>query len=539
MVGWHLLVTHPQRELEKEGMKHMFRKKVLISLVILYIVGVAGMALGADAPKYIFYFIGDGMGPAQRQAAQYFHKVETQNPDAKLVMNSLPHSALVTTHADNTLITDSAAAGTAMATGYKTTNAVIAKLPDGRDVKTIAEAAREKGYAVGIATSVRITHATPAAFSAHNMSRSRENEIAIDQVNSGFEYYAGGGYRHFVAKENPQGLKSKRKDDRDLVAELKDKGYTTFVGENSRDAFRALTPQKGQKVFAALAYSALAYEIDRRNSLAGPNAMPSLAELTDKGIEVLANQDKPFFFMVEGGKIDWAAHCHDAAATIWDTLAFDDAIAKAFDFYQKHPKETLIIVAADHETGGMAMGISMDSKGYFLKLGELLKVKVSTEDVLSGVYPKLYKEHQDKSVRQGLFFDYLAENFGLTDLTPGERDMLIKAMETEHKNQTLPSAEQITYGYAFSPTMIAVGHLVSYRARLNWTSYVHTASLVSLSAIGSGAEKFSGFMDNTGIPKTLASIIGVKLSEFPVTSSKAMLGETVGPSEKYTKVPYL
>lgn len=521
-------------------MKHtLLRKKILICLVVWYLVGVAGIALGADAPKYVFYFIGDGMGSAQRQVAQYFHKVETQNPDARLVMNSFPQSALVTTHADNTLITDSAAGGTALATGYKTTNAVISKLPDGRDVKTIAEAVREKGYAVGIATSVRITHATPAAFSAHNMSRSMENEIAIDQVNSGFEYYAGGGYRHFVAKENPQGLKSKRNDDRDLVAELKDKGYNTFVGENSRDTFRAFTPKKGDKVFAALAYSALGYEIDRRNSVEAPNAMPSLAELTDKGIDVLAAQDKPFFFMVEGGKIDWAAHCHDAAATIWDTLAFDDAIARAFDFYQKHPKETLIVVAADHETGGMTMGISMDSKGYFLKLAELLKVKVSTEDVLSGVYPKLYKEQQDKSVRQGLFLDYLAENFGLTDLTSGEREMLIKAMETEDKNQTLPLEEQITYGYSYSPTMIAVGHIVSYRTRLNWTSYVHTASLISLSAIGSGSEAFSGFMDNTGIPKKLAKIIGVKLSEFSVTTPKAMLGETVGPNEQDAKVPYL
>ncbi|MCG8633888.1 MAG: alkaline phosphatase [Desulfobacterales bacterium] len=521
-------------------MKHrLLSKKVLAGLLVWCILGVAGIAFGADAPKYVFYFIGDGMGPAQRQAAQYFRKVETQNPDAGLVMDGFPQSALVTTHADNTLITDSAAGGTALATGYKTTNAVIAKLPDGRDVKTIAEAVREKGYAVGIATSVRISHATPAAFSAHNMSRSMENEIAVDQVNSGFEYYAGGGYRHFVAKDNPQGLKSKRKDDRDLVAELQEKKYTTFVGENSRDAFRALTPKKGEKVFAALAYSALAYEIDRKNSPAGPNAMPSLAELTDKGIEVLAAQEKPFFFMVEGGKIDWAAHCHDAAATIWDTLAFDDAIARAFDFYKKHPKETLIIVAADHETGGMAMGISMDSKGYFLKLAELLKVKVSTEDVLSGVYPKLYKEHQDKAVRQGLYLEYLAENFGLTDLTPGERDMLVQAMETEDKNQTLPSAEQTTYGYAYSPTMIAVGHLVSYRARLNWTSYVHTASLVSLSAMGPGAEEFSGFMDNTGIPKALAKIIGVKLSDFPATASKAMLGETVGPVKKYVKVPYL
>ena len=517
----------------------LFRKTLMTLLFTWCIFGFTGAAFGAGAPKYVFYFIGDGMGPAQLQAAQYFHKVETQNPDANLVMNSFPQSALVSTHADNTLITDSAAGGTALATGYKTTNGVVAKLPDGSDVKTIAEAAREKGYAVGIATSVRITHATPAAFSAHNMSRSAENDIAVDQINSGFEYFAGGGYRHFVAKGNAEGLKSKRKDERDLVAELKNKGYTTFVGDKDRDAFRALAPKKGEKVFAALAYSALGYEIDRRNSPAGPNAMPSLAELTEKGIEVLEAQKKPFFFMVEGGKIDWAAHCHDAAATIWDTLAFDDAVAKAVDFYNKHPEETLIVVAADHETGGMAMGISMDSKGYFLKLSELLKVKASTEDVLAGVYPKLYKERQDKAVRQGLFLDYLAKDFGLTDLTEGERKMLVDAMETEDNNQTAPAEEQITYGYSYSPTMIAVAHLISYRARLNWTSYVHTASLITVSAKGAGTESFSGFMDNTGIPKTLASIIGVSLSKAPAPVAKAMLGDTVGPNEKYAKIPYI
>lgn len=521
-------------------MKHtLFGKKVMLILMAWCCLGFTGLAMGAGAPKYVFYFIGDGMGPAQLQAAQYFHKVETQNPDARLVMNTFPESALVSTHADNTLITDSAAGGTALATGYKTTNGVIAKLPDGRDVKTIAEALKENGYAVGIATSVRITHATPAAFSAHNMSRSMENDIAVDQINSGFEYFAGGGFRHFVAKGNAQGLKSKRKDDRDLVAELKEKGYTTFVGEKQRDDFRALTPKKGEKVFAALSYSALAYEIDRRNSPAGPNATPSLAELTEKGIDVLEAQEKPFFFMVEGGKIDWAAHCHDAAATIWDTLALDAAVAKAVDFYKKHPDDTLIIVAADHETGGMAMGISMDSKGYFLNLSELLKVKVSTEDVLSGVYPRLYKEYQDKSVRQGLFLDFLVENFGLSDLTAGEKEMLVNAMETEDKNQTTPDEEQVTYGYSYSPTMIAVGHLVSYRARLNWTSYVHTAALISIAAMGPGTDAFSGFMDNTGIPRTLASILGVSLSQVTAASPKAMLGETVGPNEKYAKIPYI
>ncbi|MCG8531809.1 MAG: alkaline phosphatase, partial [Desulfovibrionales bacterium] len=188
--------------------------------VSVFLVLTATAAFAATAPKYVFYFIGDGMGPAQRQSAQYFKKVETQDPSARLIMNSLPISALVTTHSDNTMITDSAAGGTALATGFKTTNGVVGKLPDGTDVKSIAEAARDAGYAVGLATTTRITHATPAAFSAHNMSRGNENEVALDQLASDFDYLAGGGFRHFVAQGNAQGLKSKRRDGRDLVAEF-------------------------------------------------------------------------------------------------------------------------------------------------------------------------------------------------------------------------------------------------------------------------------------------------------------------------------
>lgn len=526
---------------------YLCSKNVIRSVVLSVSVALVAPAISAaedpamnavDAPKYVFYFIGDGMGPAQRQSAEYFHKIETKNPEAKLLMNSFPTSALVTTHSDNTIITDSAAGGTALATGFKTTNGVISKLPDGTDIKTIAEAARDAGYAVGLATTTRITHATPASFSAHNMSRGNENAVAIDQLNSNFDYLAGGGFRHFVAKGNNEGLKSKRKDNRDLVAEFEAKGYTTFIGDKTRDDFRAYSPKKGDKVIAPLAYSALGMEIDRRFSTQKENAMPALSELTAKGIEVLAAQQKPFFMMVEGGRIDYAAHTNDAAGTIYDTLALDNAIAEAYEFYKKHPKETLIVVAADHETGGMAMGISLDSKGYFLNLDELLKVKVSVEDVLMYVYPEMVKDYPEANKRHEAYLDFVAKNFGLADLNPRELKKLQSAMNIEDRNQTVSPEQQINYGYAYTPTMIAVAHLVSERARISWTSYVHTSSLIALSAIGPHSEQFNGFKDNTDLPKIMAKIMGVKLSSFATKPSKALLGDTFGPNKKYSTMPY-
>lgn len=514
--------------------KKMFRTLIMAASLVL----LATVSFAAGTPKYVFYFIGDGMGPAQRQSAQYFYKIETNNPEAKLVMNSLPHSALVTTHSDNTIITDSGAGGTALASGFKTANGVVGKLPDGTNIKSIAEAAKEMGYAVGLATTTRITHATPAAFSAHNMSRSNENEIALDQLDSGFDYLAGGGFRHFVAKDNAQGLKSKRKDDRDLVAEFAAKGYTTFIGDDARDVFRSFHPQKGDKVLAPLAYSALGMEIDRRNSTQVENPMPALSELAAKGIEVLAAQEQPFFMMVEGGRIDYAAHCNDATGTIYDTLALDAAVAEAYDFYLQHPEDTLIVVAADHETGGMAMGISLDSKGYFLNLDELLKVKASVEDVLAYVYPQMVSDYPQLDARHQAYLNYVDEMFGLSDLNPRELAQLQSAMEIEDRNQQLPAEQQTNYGYAYTPTMIAVAHLVSERARVSWTSYVHTSSVITLSAIGAQSDRFDGFIDNIQIPRTLADVMNVQLSAFDTTPSKALLGETTGAQEKYSKIPY-
>lgn len=456
------------------------RKKLLLSGIL-----ALSMSAFAEGPKYIFYFIGDGMGAAQRQISEEYKK-GVMNKDGKLLMNSLPFSAITTTYSADTLITDSAAAGTALATGHKTNNGVIAKTPKGENLKTLLEIAQEQGRATGLVTTTRITHATPAVFASHNMDRDDENGIAEDYVKSNVDYFAGGGYRHFAGKDS--GLSSKRKDSRDLVKEFQEQGYKTFVGADSGKEFKKWKPKAGEKVFAAMEASHMPYEIDRNKK-----TTPSLKEMTDKGIELLQNDKDGFFMMVEGGRIDHASHANDVMGTIYDTIAFDDAIKSAYDFYRQHPKDTLIVVAADHETGGMGLGFGAN---YFLKLDELKNVKVSVEDVLQ----KAYTGDRDA------FFKYIGKNMGLSKLTAEEKTAIVKAMDLQDKNK---NASEMFGGY--SPVAIAVTHIISERSGMMWTSYAHTAVQVPLAAVGKDAQYFIGFKDNTDVAKLIAKSMGEEI----------------------------
>lgn len=449
---------------------------------------LAGMALMAATsfaqPKYIFYFIGDGMGAAQRQIAEEYKK-GVMKEDGKLLLNSLPFSAITTTYSADTLITDSAAAGTALATGHKTNNGYIAKDTKGKDLKTLLEMAQEDGKATGLVTTTRITHATPAVFASHNIDRDDENGIAEDYVKSNVDYFAGGGFRHFVKKGGE--LTSKRKDDRDLVKEFADKGYKTFVSESSIKDYKNWTPKEGEKAFVAIEASHMPYEIDRKPEV------PSLKYMTEKGIELLKQDKDGFFMMVEGGRIDHASHANDVMGTIYDTIAFDDAIKSAYEFYEKNPKDTLIVIAADHETGGMGLGFGAN---YFLKLNELKNVKVSVEDVLQ----KAYTGNRDE------YFKYIADNMGLKDLTVDEKAKIVKAMDLEDKDKN--ASEQ--FG-GYSPVAIATTHIISERSGMQWTSYAHTAVQVPLAAVGDGAEEFSGFKDNTDVAKLIGKAMGKEI----------------------------
>lgn len=455
-------------------------------IVLLSSLLLAGTAQAAT-PKYVFYFIGDGMGAAQRQVAEYYLQQQKKDPALRLAMDTLPVTGITTTHSADSLITDSAAAGTALAAGVKTNNGVIGLLPDGTKVTTLLEQARDHGMKTGIITSTRLTHATPASFISKNPDRDDENAIAEEFVASGVDYMAGGGYRHFINKAS--GLKSKRRDDKDLVTALTKAGYTTFISEKSTQNFMHYQPKAGEKVFGAFSASHLPYSLDE----ASKQATPSLAQLVDKGISLLSleGNKKGFFMMVEGGRIDHAGHAHDVAANIDDTLAMDDAVKTALNFYQKHPKETLIVVAADHETGGMGLGFG---KNYYLKLDQLAKVKQSIEDKTQKIY----------TGDRAAFYTTIGQQFGLTDLSANEKKIIEQALDVADKKDLTPDENQCG---EYDPAAIGVAHVISQRANIYWTTYAHTGVQVPLSAIGVEAQQFGGFKDNTEVAKTMAKIM--------------------------------
>ncbi|MGL4672899.1 MAG: alkaline phosphatase [Cetobacterium sp.] len=439
--------------------------------------------------KNVIYFIGDGLGPSQRQITEYY-KTEVLGQDGKLAMNSMPALGITTTHAADTLITDSAAAGTALATGFKTNNGMISMLPSGEKLKSLTDIAKNKDMKTGIITSTRLTHATPAVFVTTNSSRANEAEMAEDFVKANIDFYAGGGYRFFVPKTGE--FKSSRKDEKNVVKDLENNGYKTFIGEGSSKNLLSYTPKSNEKVFAALTNSHLPYEIDRVKD----NSTPSLAELTRKGIEVLSKENnKGFFLMVEGGRIDHASHAQDAVGTIMDTIAFDDAINVALEFYKNDPENTLIVVAADHETGGMGLGYG---NNYSLNLEALKNIKLSVEDKLQ----KAYKGNKEE------YFSYLDKELGLNNLTVVEKESIEKAIKAEDNKDT--TAINNSYG-GYAPTAISVAHIISQRAGLQWTSFAHTATQVPLSATGKTSENFVGFKDNTDVAKEIANSMGGKL----------------------------
>jgi len=475
----------------------------------------------SKAPKYIFYFIGDGMGLSQSNAAEaYLGALENSNGIKKLQLSTLPNQGFYTTYALDRFITGSAAAGTALATGHKTTINTISM--DGKrlnPLKTIAEMAKEKGYKVGIVSSVSIDHATPATFYAHQPTRNMYYKISLDLSKSGFNYFAGGGFKHpegdaDTSEKNSMsnfgmGASDKiEKKEPNSMAVAESRGYTIV---NTIKDFKNL--KKGDDKIIAIAPnlaggSALPYSIDQKNG-----ADISLADFTDKGITLLDNPNG-FFMMVEGGKIDWASHANDAATVIKEVIQFDNAVAEAMEFYQKHPEETLILVAADHETGGLALGFA--GNHYDSSFGLLQYQNISYEAFSDKI--ALYKKEHAKNYNIADGLNMVKEHFGLGDaskglqLSPFEnqqlKDAFAKSMNYDAK-MTKNDQFYLLYG-SYDPFTVTACHILSHKAGIGWTSYSHTASPIPVRSIGVGAELFTGFFDNTDMPKKLMKLIEKK-----------------------------
>ena len=335
------------------------------------------------APKYIFLFIGDGMSYPQIQTTNYYLSALADDGDeiltsqSNLNMMSFPVSGSAQTYDSTSFCPDSASTATSIATGHKTYSGTI-NMDEKMETpyETIAEKLKAQlGYKIGILSSVNLNHATPAAFYAHQASRNSYYEIGQELIDSGFDYFAGGGLKKTTGDEE---------DKQDLYELAQEAGYKVI---KTKAEAEALTAEDGKAIVIdeTLADSdAMSYAMDLEEGEWG------LADYVQKGIEVLDN-DNGFFMMVEGGKIDWACHANDAGATITDTLAMDEAVGKAVDFYNEHPDETLILVTGDHETGGLTIGFAGTDYDTFLTNLENQKISYAKFD---SDYVTAYKENQ-------------------------------------------------------------------------------------------------------------------------------------------------
>ena len=452
-------------------MKKLFFIEVLVMMFVCLQV-VCGQA------KYVFYFIGDGMGLNQVNIAEvYLSAMNGTRGSASLSMTRFPVATMAATFSQNSDVTDSAAGGTALATGSKTNNGYIGVDAELNRLESIAEKAKKAGKKVGVASTVQANHATPAAFYGHQKDRNMYYEIAQDMILSDFDFIAGAGlYNRDKLFDNTSAP--------DIYPQIEQAGY--FIAKGYDD-FKA-NAGRSKKIFLVQKNweksGDIPYAIDRKEGDL------SLKQITEAAIDVLTRDNKKgFFLMLEGGRIDWAGHDNDGAAVIKEVIDMDEAVQVALDFYRKHPKETLIVITADHETGGMTAG-----KGY-MRINVLQHQKMSQELLAQRIGE--FAASKNGNVPWEDMKNLLSETMGFWKEIPlnweRERalrdtyeDIFVRRRNISERNYSLLAEKAC--------------QVINDIAGLGWTTGSHSADFVPVFVIGAGQELFSTKMDNTEIP---------------------------------------
>lgn len=488
------------------------KKLTALLLALMMALSLTGMVAAEDAKeaKYVFFFVGDGMGSPQITATRYFLGT-VNNPDApfpvpeELSFTTFKSGGLMTTYDSTSFCPDSASTASSMASGEKTLSGVINyDVNKERQFKPITEYAKAAGKKIGIISSVSIDHATPAAFYAKVPHRSAYYDIAVQGLTGDtIDLIGGGGYKQPTGKE---------KDQKDVFEIAKENGFT-FINDN--DAIRNLKPEDGERILMIapdLAGSdAMQYEVDRRRINKEGGDSLSLADMTNSAINYLKDNEEGFFMMVEGGKLDWACHANDAVTTMYETIALADAVQVAVDFAKEHPDETLIVVTGDHETGGLTIGFA--TTAYDTHFGYLDHQNVSYED---------FDKRVTKLREDGASFEdamaVVEECYGLT-MEEG-KDLTLTAseaarMKDAYTTSMLPKAQRVIgeqesflYG-GYEPLTVTSAHILNNKAGLAYTSYAHTGLQIPVYAQGVGAENFLGFFDNTDVFFSFMSAMGL------------------------------
>ncbi len=512
--------------------------------------------------KSIIFMIGDGMGVNQvSQAIMYRQMRQTMAPELNLEKLTKGANGLMTTYTFDDIVTDSASAATAMACGQKVLSEVMGITPDGYPCETILEKAAKLGKGTGLVSTTRLTHATPGAFASHQVSRHMENDIAIDHIEKhNIDVFLDGGMQFLTPQYKDPATKtafkmsdlpecagidasidgsSKREDQKNLVDVAKQKGYK-FACTNQQLS-QINTSEANLKVLGVFSNSVFPM-IQERRQIA---TIPPLATMTDKALEILDKKPEGFFLMVEGGLIDYAGHDNDPGAMLQETLDFDAAIGVAMEYVQKHP-DTLLVVTADHETGGFGFSYAKQEKVETIlpsslvhsekynfapheRYDLLMKQQKSFRAMVQPITKKLYPE-KDKGAPIAMVD---AVKMLKEDLTKNSvyqlTDEDIKTALTRKPNAKDFETCDFKDFYVYDPLHAdAIGRAVAKQTSTVWATGTHTAAPVMVFAFG--PEKYAnlveGLIDNTDIGKIMEAAFLGKDYVPSLPKIKGMMTET-------------
>ncbi len=502
------------------------KKTLRIALVVLAALIPPAWLQASSTPKNAILFIGDGMGPEAVGLLIYYNrfmKGESNRLYLEQLMG-LGNTGYCLTYQYGTVVTDSASAATALACGVKTRDGMIGKDHEGKPMRSILDVARAKGKSTGLVSNTRITHATPAGFYAQVLHRDMEAKIAVQLLEGGkVDVALSSGAQFFIPKgtkvEEHQALKStpkeagwgasKREDERDLVEEAMRAGYSVVA--NSQELL-GLEPGKTRKILGLFGATAFPLAIDRQPHRV--KGIPRLGEMTAKALEVLSRNPEGFFLMVEAGQIDWAAHANDVAGVLHEMLEMEEALGVILEFARIHP-ETLVVLTADHDTGGLAIAYNSFNPPAPVQLasGETWKSKNNFNEKI--VFERMAK--QGKSLFK-MVMDSKGDPLALKKELEENSAFLIseeqaKAVLAKDPSLGYPAPKEFTEFYVYGSMNPAalLGRILGRETGTAWAVGTHTHTPVMIMAQGPGAEKFRGLLDNTDVAKILAKAWGWEL----------------------------
>jgi len=465
---------------------HALRFLLGMSLVLAFFANIGdGNSQSAPngAPKYVFLFLADGGGMAHLEIARHYRK-HIHNEGMVIVDKILKEGSLgiMTTHAANSLSTDSAAAATAMAGGCKANIGALGVCADGTVAVSAMEMARRRGMKLALVTNSVVYDASPAAFVCHVANRRDYNAIVNRYLEMGPDILLGGGREQFLPKSQPG---SRRSDDIDMIAAFESKGYRQLATKEQ------LARVARGKVLGLFSERDMSFELDRDKQ-----SEPSVYDMTAATIRLLHEQNsRGFFAFIESESIDSAGHLTDIASVVHEYREFDRAVGLAYEFYRRYPRETLIVVTSDHETGGLGFTEALKdfssyantnkTAGTVADLRKLQTIGISLRKASQMLGRSPTAENLDK---------FMHDYFPGFSLAPEYRESILKR---------LPVSRTIS----LDPTANALGMMIANHTQIYWQTSTHTNQPVLVAALGVGAERFKGYYDNADFGATLKALI--------------------------------